>query len=283
MEFRPCIDIRKGKVTQIVGSTLKDTEGKNGGSSDSKAVTNFESTKGAGYFAEMYKKDGLRGGHVIMLGPGNEEAALEALQAYPGGLQVGGGVNPSNCMKYLDAGASHVIVTSYVFKGGEIKMDRLEELVKAVGKDRLVLDLSCRKRTTEDGKSAFYVVTDRWQKFTNYKVNEENLQLLSKFCSEFLVHGVDVEGKRQGVETELVELLGNLSPIPVTYAGGVRSFEDLELVKKLGSGKVHVTVGSALDIFGGDLSYAQVVKQYGQQSSKGLPKRYSSTCMCFLL
>ncbi|GAB5353610.1 hypothetical protein AAMO2058_000049900 [Amorphochlora amoebiformis] len=256
MRFRPCIDLRKGKVTQIVGSTLTDNDG------DSKAVTNFESQKSSGYFASLYQKDGLKGGHVIMLGPGNEEAALEALRTYPKGLQVGGGINPSNALKYLDAGASHVIVTSYVFKNGEIKLNRLKEMVKVVGRERLVLDLSCRKKIDE-GKASFYVVTDRWQKFTNYKITKENLEFLSSFCTEFLVHGVDVEGKRQGVDADLVKLLGQISALPVTYAGGVRSVDDLKLVQTLGAGKVDVTVGSALDIFGGDLSYEEVAREYG--------------------
>mmetsp|Transcript_25067 Transcript_25067/g.34937 ORF Transcript_25067/g.34937 Transcript_25067/m.34937 type:complete len:286 (+) Transcript_25067:30-887(+) len=258
IRFRPCIDLRNGKVTQIVGSSLKDT-GKGG----DEALTNFESEKGAGHFAAMYKKDGLKGGHVIMLGPGNEDAAMEALRAYPGGLQVGGGINPSNARKFLDAGASHVIVTSYVFKDGKVMMDRLEKLVKEVGKDKLVLDLSCRRRSV-NGKSRFYVVTDRWQKFTDCEVDEKNVEMLSKYCSEFLVHGVDVEGKRAGIETELVHLLGSVSPIPLTYAGGIRSIQDIELIEDIGAGKVDFTVGSALDIFGGDLSYQNVVSRYGR-------------------
>eukprot|EP00466_Bigelowiella_natans_P007617 jgi/Bigna1/36640/e_gw1.15.41.1 len=224
VQFRPCIDLRGGKVTQIVGATLKDNE--KGGT---EAVTNFESKKGAAYFAQMYKKDRLKGGHVIMLGPGNEEAALEALRAYPGGLHVGGGITPENAQKYLDAGSSHVIVTSYVFKNGEIKLDKLKELVDTVGKERLVLDLSCRRAS-----KGFYVVTDRWQKFTNYEINEENIMMLAKYCSEFLVHGVDKEGKRSGIETELVSFLGSVSPIPVTYAGGIRSLQDVQIVSDIG-------------------------------------------------
>ncbi|KAJ1700338.1 hypothetical protein LUZ63_000117 [Rhynchospora breviuscula] len=251
IRFRPCIDIHKGKVKQIVGSTLRD-QSQNGSSS---LVTNFESDKSAAFYANMYKSDSLTGGHVIMLGadPLSQAAALEALHAYPGGLQVGGGINLENAMKYLDEGASHVIVTSYVFSDGKMNMERLQGLVDLIGKKRLVLDLSCRKK---DGKYA--IVTDRWQKFSDVFLDAQSLELLASYADEFLVHGVDVEGKRLGIDEELVTLLGSLSPIAVTYAGGVSTMEDLERIKTAGRGRVDVTVGSSLDVFGGDLSYEKV-------------------------
>jgi phosphoribosylformimino-5-aminoimidazole carboxamide ribotide isomerase len=230
--------LRDGRVVQIVGGTLSDNP--------ATTRTNFVSEKPARWFAELYKRDGLNGGHVIMLGAGNETEARSALAAFPGGLQIGGGINSANALEWLDAGASHVIVTSWVFREGRADWTRLEELVKAVGKDKLVLDLSCRKRGGN-----YFVVTDRWQKFTELEVNAENLLKLAGSCSEFLVHAVDVEGLCRGIDRELVELLGKSSPIPVTYAGGANSISDLDEVTRLGQGKVDLTIGSALDIFGG--------------------------------
>lgn len=244
--FRPCIDLHNGKVKQIVGGTLSDT--------GQGIVENFVSDKGAEYYAKRFKKDGLTGGHVIMLGKGNEKAALEALTAYPNGLQIGGGMNPSNSHYYLEMGASHIIVTSYVFYNGHIDFNRLKEMVEVVSKDKLVLDLSCRIR---DGK--YYVVTDRWQTFTDFEVNEANIKLLENYCDEFLIHGVDVEGKQQGIDLKLVESIAKWTSKPATYAGGIQSFEDIRTINKIGKGKVHFTVGSALDIFGGKLSYEEVV------------------------
>ncbi|HRW05034.1 MAG TPA: phosphoribosylformimino-5-aminoimidazole carboxamide ribotide isomerase [Caldilineaceae bacterium] len=254
MRFRPCIDLKNGKVVQIVGGTLRDQD-------DQSTVTNFTSEKSAAAFARLYQQDGLVGGHVIALGPGNQDAALAALQSYPGGLQMGGGVTPENAALYLDAGASHVIVTSYVFHGGALDEQRLAAMVAAVGRERLVLDLSCRQR-----EGVYWVVTDRWQRFTAVAVNEATLASLAKHCAEFLVHGVDVEGLRVGIETGLVSLLGTYSPLPVTYAGGVKAFSDLALVKQLGQGRVDLTIGSALDIFGGDVSYAEVVAWHHRQT-----------------
>ena len=247
MKFRPCIDLRNGQVVQIVGGTLTDeTAGQ--------PVTNFETAQSPAEFAHMYQKDALTGGHVIALGPGNTDAALSALSAYPGGLQFGGGIHPDNAARFLDAGASHVIVTSYVFSNGEMDMAKLNKLVSAVGKDKLVLDLSCRKKEDQ-----FWIVTDRWQKFTTVAVTPETLEQLAGFCDEFLVHGVDVEGKMQGIQTELVELLGRHCPIPVTYAGGASRFSDLDTVKRAGRNRVDLTIGSALDIFGGSMAYSEVV------------------------
>lgn len=257
MRFRPCIDLREGRVVQIVGGTLRDGDAQ-------KIVTNFETDRSPAAFAEMYRSDKLPGGHVIALGPGNHDAALSALAAYPGGMQMGGGITPTNAAEYLEAGASHVIVTSYVFQQGQVDLARLDELVAAVGKQRLVLDLSCRWR---DG--AYWIVTDRWQKFTQVAVNRETLEWLATYCCEFLVHGVDVEGKRLGIVEPLVELLGRWSPLPVTYAGGARNLADLELVKSLGQSRVDLTIGSALDIFGGDVPYTEVVSWQRQQESLG--------------
>ncbi len=234
--FRPCIDLHEGKVKQIVGGTL--------GAAGLR--TNFVSQKSAAWFAELYKRDGLVGGHVIMLGAGNESEALAALAAFPNGLQIGGGINAQNARGWLDAGASHVIVTSWVFREGRVDWERLDELVKSIGKNRLVLDLSCRRR----GEN-YFVVTDRWQKFTELVINGESLEKFSGHCAEFLVHAVDVEGLCKGIDRELAKKLGQWTPIPVTYAGGANSLADLETVTNLGQGKVDLTIGSALDIFGG--------------------------------
>jgi phosphoribosylformimino-5-aminoimidazole carboxamide ribotide isomerase len=234
-------------VVQIVGGSLRDGDEQN-------VVTNFETERAPAAYAKMYKADNLTGGHVIALGPGNREAALSALQAYPGGMQMGGGITAENVGEYLEAGASHVIVTSYVFRQGEVDLARLNALVTAVGRKRIVLDLSCRRR---DGH--FWVMTDRWQRFTQVRVDRATLENLANYCDEFLVHGVDVEGQRLGIEQPLVELLGAASPLPVTYAGGAKTLEDLELVKQLGQGRVDITIGSALDIFGGNVSYRDVV------------------------
>lgn len=251
MRFRPCIDLHDGKVKQIVGGSLHD------GGTDS-LVTNFESDRSAADFARLYAADGLVGGHVIKLGAGNEEAALSALAAYPGGLQLGGGVTADNAAAYLEAGASHVIVTSYVFRNGQIDFERLSRLVGEVGKDRLVLDLSCRKRG-----DAYYVVTDRWQTFTSFEVTKQNLDRLSGYCAEFLIHAVDVEGLCRGIETELVQKLGAWVTIPTTYAGGVSQLSDMRLVHELGGGNIDLTIGSALDIFGGSIPYRDVVNWRG--------------------
>lgn len=239
MKFRPCIDIHGGVVKQIVGSTLRD-------SAPETLKENFVSEKPPSWYAELFRKHDMRGGHVIMLGPGNEDAARDALAAWPGGLQVGGGITDKNAEEWIDAGADAVIVTSYCFKNGKILHERIRKLVDHIGRNRLVLDLSCRRKGEE-----FYIVTDRWQNFTNVKINRKTLENLSKYCMEFLVHAADVEGKCKGIETELVERLGRWSPVPATYAGGAKSVDDLRLVKKLGNNLVDLTIGSALDIFGG--------------------------------
>ena len=254
--FRPCIDLHEGKVKQIVGGTLSDDA--------SGLRTHFVADRPAAWFAQQYRRDGLRGGHVIQLGPGNEAAAREALAAYPGGLQLGGGVNLDNAAAWLDAGASHVIVTSWVFRGGQLDQERLDALVGAIGESRLVLDLSCRRRGSD-----YFVMTDRWQKFTDLAVTAASLDRLARQCAEFLVHAVDVEGLCEGIDAELVSRLAEGSPIPVTYAGGARSLADLETVTRLGRGRIDLTIGSALDLFGGTgVRYADVVEFNRRQSAR---------------
>ena len=255
MEFRPCIDIHNGQVKQIVGSSLVDK--------GDMAKENFVAAKAADYYANLYKEKGIKGGHIILLNPVTSEyyeatkkQALMALNAYRGGLQIGGGINDTNAKEYLDAGASHVIVTSYVFKDGRINTQNLEKISNIAGKEHLVLDLSCRWK---DG--AYHIVTDRWQKFTDEIVDEETLDRLADYCDEFLIHAVDVEGKSQGIEKPLVELLGRWNKIPITYAGGVHSYDDIDLLKELGCGKINVTVGSALDIFGGNLNFDEITRR----------------------
>ena len=241
-KFRPCIDLHDGKVKQIVGSSLSD--------SGNGLKTNFETDMSAAAFAEMYKRDGVKGGHVIMLGKGNEAAAKAALAAYEGGLQVGGGISAANAKEYLDAGASHVIVTSWIFPNGELDHERLRILTNTIGKPRLVLDLSC-KCTARGDSPSWNVAINRWQTLTDVKVSEQTLQYLSGFCDEFLIHAADVEGKQQGMDDELIRFLAEYSPIPVTYAGGAKSLDDLEHCKEISNDKVDLTIGSALDIFGG--------------------------------
>ena len=252
MKFRPCIDIHNGKVKQIVGGSLRDT--------GDRAEENFVSEQDGAFYASLYKEKGLKGGHIILLNSvdseyyqATKEQAFLALNAYPGGLQLGGGVNPENAADYLAAGASHVIVTSYVFRDGHISWKNLDKMVNAVGKEHLVLDLSCRKKG-----DAYYVVTDRWQKFTEEKVTLELMEKLGGYCDEFLIHAVDVEGKAKGVEVSLAKLLGEYEGHPVTYAGGVGSMEDIRILKKATGGRVDVTVGSALDIFGGSIPFAEL-------------------------
>lgn len=255
MKFRPCIDIHNGKVKQIVGESLKDK----GDTADE----NFVSKRDAAFYAKLYKEHGLRGGHVILLNSnaspyyeGTKSQALKALQAYKNGLQVGGGITDENAGEFLRAGASHVIVTSYVFKNGELHEKNLDKLLSAVGKQHLVLDLSCRKRGAD-----YYIVTDRWQKFTEMKIDKQLLHYLAGFCDEFLVHAVDVEGKAKGPELSLAGILGAFSEIPVTYAGGIVCLSDIDDLKRVGKGRLDITIGSALDLFGGNLAYEHVLKR----------------------
>lgn len=254
MRFRPCIDIHNGSVKQIVGGSLKDEA--------DFATDNFVSELNADFYASLYRKSKMKGGHIILLNPqgstyydADVEQAKLALKAYPGGLQIGGGINLTNAERFLSYGASHVIVTSFVFKDGQVNGKNLRALSELVGKEHLVLDLSCRKK---DG--TYYIVTDRWQRFTDVPVTLENLDMLSEYCSEYLIHAVDVEGKARGIEKDLVRMLGSWNKLPMTYAGGVGSFRDLEDLKSLGQNHLDVTVGSALDIFGGNMSYDEVVR-----------------------
>lgn len=256
MKFRPCIDIHNGQVKQIVGKSLKDK--------GNQADENFVSNKKASYYANLYKRDGLTGGHIILLNSvdseyyiKNCELAKEALNSYPMGLQIGGGITDENAEYFLKQGASHVIVTSYVFQNGMIYYDNLERLVKKISKERLVLDLSCKKK--QDGY--YYIMTDRWQTFTKEKLDHSLLDSLSSYCDEFLVHAVDVEGKASGIEKELIILLADWGKCPITYAGGVGNFEDLESLRQLSYGKLDVTIGSAIDLFGGKMQYSEVVKR----------------------
>ena len=253
MKFRPCIDIHNGRVKQIVGSSLRDA--------GDKAEENYVSAKPASYYAAMYLKEDLPGGHVIVLNKKGSEyyeaslkEALSALEAYPGGMMAGGGIDPLNAHLFLEAGASHVIVTSYVFKDGRIDKEALETMRDAVGRERLCLDLSCRRKGNDH-----YIVTDRWQRFTEEKLEKDILDFFSEYAAEFLIHAVDAEGKQQGIDTDVLEILLK-SPVPVTYAGGVSGLEDIRLLMKAGEGKIDVTVGSALDIFGGKLTIEEIKK-----------------------
>ncbi|MBO4395577.1 MAG: phosphoribosylformimino-5-aminoimidazole carboxamide ribotide isomerase [Eubacterium sp.] len=276
MEFRPCIDIHNGRVKQIVGGSLNDDVGSTGSGSGNSAgnsnspgsdskigstgggvVENFVSDKEASEYAVLYREKGLRGGHIILLDPiGTDayEADLEqargALAAFPGGMQIGGGIHPENAEEFLDMGASHVIVTSYVFTDGKIRYDRIDEMKYVVGRGHLVLDLSVRLR---DGR--YYVVTDRWQRFTDEELTPELISALSYHCDEFLIHAVNVEGTGTGIDRELLRMLAAANGNPITYAGGVSTYEDIETIREIGSGRIHYTVGSRLDIFGGDLSF----------------------------
>lgn len=257
MEFRPCIDIHNGCVKQIVGGSLKDR--------NDEAVENYVSVQDAAFYARLYREYQVTNGHIILLNPvtssyyeETKRQAFSALRAYPGGLQAGGGITPENAGEFLDAGASHVIVTSYVFRDGQIQYDHLKKLVRKTGRQHLVLDLSVRKK-----EDRYYIVTDRWQKYTRVELTEKVLDELSAYCDEFLVHAVDVEGKAGGIEADVAELLGNWGRQPVTYAGGVHSLEDLRTLKKLGRDRVHVTIGSALDLFGGNMKFEDVLRECG--------------------
>lgn len=261
MKFRPCIDIHNGKVKQIVGGSLTDRQ--------DYAKENYISEESAADFARRYQKDGLSGGHVILLNgadsayyPETKRQALAALAAAPKTLQVGGGIHDGNAEEFLAAGASHVIVTSFVFQDGTLRWEHLQRLKEKIGKERLVLDLSCRKRGED-----YYIVTNRWQRFTEEKVTPELISLLADSCDEFLIHAVDVEGKQNGVERELLKMLGTVSGVRMTYAGGIHSEEDIRQIAELGRGRLDFTVGSALDLFGGALSYETLAARYGKPVS----------------
>lgn len=238
--FRPCIDLHQGKVKQIVGGTLTDA--------GVGLQTNFVSPHDADWFAGLYRKDGLKGGHIIMLGSGNETEALKALKAWPGGMQIGGGLDETNVVPWLEAGASHVIVTSWLFPEGRLSLDRLERLSGLAGRERLVVDLSCRRRG-----DAWFVATNRWQTVTDVRIDASLLESLAGLCAELLIHAADVEGRQQGMDWDLVRLLAGISPLPTTYAGGARDLADLDRLEQESGGRLDLSIGSALDIFGGKL------------------------------
>jgi len=256
-QFRPCIDLHDGKVKQIVGGTLNTASGAD------KLTTNFVSDRTPEYYAGLYRQDDLRGGHIIKLGGGNDEAAKAALAAWPGAMHIGGGITADNAGAWLNAGADKVIVTSFVFSGGEFLRANLDSLLRSIGKQHLVLDLSCRK--CPDGK--YRVVTDRWKNFTTLELNGSTLEMLGASCSEFLIHAVDVEGLRAGIDLELLEILGKYSPIDCVYAGGVASFADVDAIEAAG---LSYTIGSALDIFGGEMSYKSVVSRHKALQQQGV-------------
>ena len=255
--FRPCIDLHEGRVKQIVGGTL----GANGNGPEE----NFVSSKPASWYAELYREKGTPGGHVIMLGPGNEAAAKSALEAWPGGLQVGGGIHPGNAAEWLESGASHVIATSWLFDDeGNFSQSKLDDLLAVTGVERLVIDLSCR-RLNGLGEPVWIVAMNKWRTPTNLSVSEQTLSRLVPSCAEFLIHAADVEGKQSGIDQELVTLLGEITSRPVTYAGGARNVEDMELVARLSGGSVDITIGSALDIFGGDGASFEECVEFNQR------------------
>ena len=253
MEYRPCIDIHNGKVKQIVGGSLRD-EG-------DVADENFVSERGADFFAAFYRDEGLMGGHVVMLNSkdspyyeATKQQALAALRAFPGGMQVGGGITAENAAEFLDAGASHVIITSFAFLDGELSVDRLKKLVDTVGREHIVLDLSARKR-----RNHHYVVTDRWQTFTRERVEPELFYRLESYCDEYLIHAVDMEGKNTGIHEEVLEILSGYDGLPVTYAGGISPYADIDTIREKGDGRINITIGSAMDLFGGELNYETVL------------------------
>ena len=255
MDFRPCIDIHNGKVKQIVGSSLTDK--------NDYAKENFVSDKDASYFAKLYKDNNLFGGHIIILNhktssyyEEDKKQTINALKTFPNGLMVGGGINLSNAKEFINYGASHVVVTSFAFSDGNINLNNIKELVSIIGKEKLVLDLSCRFKN--DG---YYIMTDRWQKFTNIKINEENINFLSSFCDEFMIHAIDSEGKNSGIEENLIKELSLYSSNKITYAGGISSLEDIKKIKYISNGKMDITIGSSLDIFGGKLNFYDVIKE----------------------
>lgn len=253
MKFRPCIDIHNGHVVQIVGSSLRDE--------NDSAQNNFVSEKDSAYYANLYKEYGLSGGHIIILNGKDSEyyeatkaEAVKALQTYKGGMQIGGGITDKNAEEYILAGASHIIVTSYVFSDGKICYNNLNRLNSAVGREHICLDVSCRMR---NGK--YYVVTDRWQKFTDVVLDENLIVSLSEYCDELLVHAVDVEGRKAGINVTIAGILEK-SPIPVTYAGGISSLDDIAKIRSIGNNKIDFTIGTALNIFGGDLDLMEVIR-----------------------
>ena len=245
--FKPCIDLHDGQVKQIVGGSLNDT--------GAGLKTNFVASQPPEVFAAKYREDRLDGGHVIKLGPGNDDAAKRALAAWPDHLHLGGGIDIDCAHSWIEQGANKVIVTSWLFPNGIFAPERLSALSNRLSKNRLVVDLSCRR--VGDG---WVVAMNRWQTLTSFAITEANLALMATSCSEFLIHAADVEGLCQGIDQELVTVLGKWSSIPCVYAGGGKAIDDLMLVDRLSNGRVDLTYGSALDIFGGSgVTYADCV------------------------
>ena len=245
--FRPCIDLHAGQVKQIVGGTLS-------AATPAKLLTNHVSEHKPAHFAQLYRQHDLIGAHVIMLGRGedNTNAAREALAAWPGAMQVGGGIDETNAGEWIAAGADKIIVTSALFPEAKFSQIKLDAILAALGgrTEKLVVDLSCRRQQTDDGPK-WVVATNKWQTLADTEVNAGSIHQLESYCSEFLIHAADVEGLQRGIDEELVTRLGRWCSIPVTYAGGGRALEDLDRVRDLSGGKVDLTIGSALDIFGG--------------------------------
>lgn len=260
MRFKPCIDIHDGQVKQIVGGDL----------TDDKSHDNFVSKKSAAYYAELYKEKKLPGGHIILLNPkGTKEyeldkiQALEALKTYPGGMQIGGGIDEENAEEFVSAGASHVIMTSRLFDGKIFDWNRLKKISEKIGREHIVVDISCRKHGEE-----YVVVKDRWKTFTDMTVNENNIKRLTEFTDELLIHAVDVEGLRLGIDKELIAFLGNCADmIKITYAGGINNLSDIETIGELGGEKIDFTVGSALDLFGGNLKFNEIANMMAERRS----------------
>ena len=248
MRFRPCIDLHDGKVKQIVGSTLNVKK---------KPEVNFESAHTPAFFASLYKKDGLRGGHVIKLGTGNDKPAEEALKAFPNNLQIGGGITLENAPEWLNKGASHIIVTSAIFKRGELLMNELLELVQRCGKEHLVIDLSCGQKNGN-----YVVMTDGWSRYSEVNITPKLFDKLSPYCTEFLIHAVDVEGKQRGLDKNLIQHLCPVGEHCIVYAGGIHNLEDIEYLRDKSEGRLDFTIGSSLDIFGGTLKYSEIVKKF---------------------
>ena len=250
MKFRPCIDLHNGSVKQIVGGTLTD---------QNNPKVNFFSDYSPSFFAKMFADYNLQGGHIIKLGANNDEAAKEAIKAWPKGLQIGGGITIDSAKEWLNLGASKVIITSCVFEKNNLNIKKLEKIVEEVGRENITLDLSCRKK-----EEKYFVVTNKWQTFTDLEVEKKSLQMLSEYCSEFLIHSVDLEGLMSGIDINLINIIKE-SPLQCVYAGGVHSFEDLDIIKEIGKDKIDVTIGSALDIYGGNLKFKEIINYFNQK------------------
>ncbi|KAF6005708.1 hypothetical protein HII12_005282 [Brettanomyces bruxellensis] len=243
-----CIDIHGGKVKQIVGGTLNqdDTE-QSKNTCKSNLETNFVSEKSSSYYAKLYEEHGIIRTHVIKLGSleENNRVAIEALKAWPKHLQIGGGINDTNAKYWIQQGADKVIVTSWLFPKGQFDKSRLERISQLVGKEHLVVDLSYFDAGgVEQGRLLSYS--------RGTARNSSFMQLMLKaFC--------------KGIDQELVAKLAEWCTSPIVYAGGAKSIDDLKLVDKLSHGRVDLTFGSALDLFGGKLVRFKDCCKWNQQ------------------